>query len=220
MSKVDVESLKAMLLEPRYELSAQKLEKILTYYSLLIRENEKQNLTRLISPQDFLEGHFLDCFEAEKSGLVDLEAIDLGSGCGVPGVLMAILNPARKWILCESEVGKAKFLETAVVEIGLSLQVQVFYGRIETLLKERSTHSVVARAVGTAEKLLGWLDSSSTWNNLVLFKGPKWEEELKELGRSKFKRSAQGVQAYTYVVGVEKKQRILVKLKHVPRGTA
>ncbi len=218
MSEVSVEQLETLLSQANLGLKPSVSNKVLDYYRLLIVENEKQNLTRLISPQDFFEGHLLDCIEGERSGLIGKNAVDLGSGCGVPGLLMAILNPERNWTLCESEVGKAKFLEEASKQLELE-RVKVFYGRIEELMKSAQADSIVARAVGTAQKLMTWLEKSSTWNNLVLFKGPKWPVELEELSRSRFKRSTQSIVEFSYEVGAEKKQRVLVSIPRVPRGT-
>ena len=94
-------------------------DRIIRFHEVLVEENEKQNLTRLISPKDFVEGHVLDVRELLQSRLVDFPAMDLGSGCGVPGALAAAVG-GHSWILAESERHKAEFLFRVVRELGLT----------------------------------------------------------------------------------------------------
>jgi 16S rRNA (guanine527-N7)-methyltransferase len=101
------------MLEHCHDLSPLRRDSVLAFYSALLRENEIQNLTRLTAPQDFLEGHLLDARALLESGLVSFPAMDLGSGCGVPGLLAAVLTDQGKWVLAESEGRKAEFLEGA-----------------------------------------------------------------------------------------------------------
>ena len=197
--------------------------RISQFRELVLAENEVQNLTRLISPHDFLEGHVLDVWELLKSGLLRFPAMDLGSGVGVPGLLAAIFG-SGPWILCESEGRKAEFLKRTVAELGLSA-VSVFAERGEDVLRSQKVESVVVRAVGRVEKIYSWLKPCSTWNNLVLFKGPRWEAEWEAFEKSKQKGRLliQGDHKYQ-VAGAagedELKKRLIVSLvRSVPRGT-
>lgn len=192
-------------------------DKIVRFHAILAEENEKQNLTRLISPKDFVEGHVLDVRELLQSRLVDFPAMDLGSGCGVPGVLAAAVG-GTPWILAESERHKAEFLFRAVRELGLTSS-RVVADRGENFLSENTVQSVVARAVGPIERIYGWLHSCSTWNNLVLLKGPAWKTEWEAFGKSKFRRELSVDRLHEYQVGEENKHRVIVRLKRVPRGT-
>ena len=193
-------------------------DKIARFHAILSEENQKQNLTRLISPQDFVEGHVLDVKELLKSQFVDYPAMDLGSGCGVPGILAAIVG-GQAWVLAESERHKAEFLFRAVRELGLT-NVRVVADRGENFLAENTVQSIVARAVGPVERIYGWLQGCSTWNNLVLLKGPAWGSEWESFGLSRFRGALRVDGQHDYQVGTENKQRILAKLKRVPRGTS
>jgi len=185
------------------------------FAELLSAENKVQNLTRLTTPEEFVEGHLLDVKELLESGWIEYPAADLGSGGGVPGLLAAAIEPGA-WILVEAEKRKAQFLSQAAQTLGLR-QVQVVADRIEKSGIEAK--SVIARAVGSVEKIYSWLRQSSTWNKLILLKGPKWEEEWAAFSQSKYRSELQIVATRAYTVGKEEKRRLLVKLTRVPRGT-
>jgi 16S rRNA (guanine527-N7)-methyltransferase len=200
------------------DLSAEGTEKALQFYKLLLMENEKQNLTRLTSEEDFLCGHLLDVCELVRSGFVQFPAVDLGSGGGVPGLLAAATAPGD-WILVESEKQKAGFLERTAAEQGLTDRVQVFGERFEAVAKHVRPQTIVARAVGKIAKVFPWVEPCSTWNNVVLFKGPGWEEEWAEFQLTKFRNRLEIEGVHRYTSGTENKQRVIVNLVRVPRGT-
>jgi 16S rRNA (guanine(527)-N(7))-methyltransferase RsmG len=198
------------------ELTTVQIDSVARYFELLRQENEKQNLTRLISVKDFIEGHVWDVRELHRWAGATFPAMDLGSGGGVPGLLSAALGMGP-WILAESEKRKAEFLSSAAQELGLT-SVQVFPGRAEDFLKKGTVLSVVARAVGPVERIYTWLRPCSTWNNLILFKGPGWAEEWKSFGLSKFRKELEVESEHLYSVGEEKKERRILRLRRVRRG--
>ncbi len=77
------------------------------------------------------ERHLLDCLRAATTLVpTDREAYDLGSGAGLPGVVVAIVRPGVRLLLVEARVRRVAFLELAVAELGLS-NVRVLHARIE-----------------------------------------------------------------------------------------
>jgi len=199
------------------DLAAEKLEKIKIFYGLVLEENEKQNLTRLLSPKDFVEGHVLDVRALLTSGLLSFPAMDLGSGVGVPGLLTGLID-GNEWVLVESERSKADFLSRAVQALKLK-NIRVLADRGEAFLRANRVSSIVARAVGPVDRIYGWIRQCSTWNNLVLLKGPAWNEEWSKFSEGKHRRELVISKVYEYSVGTEKKSRIIVKIDRVPRGT-
>lgn len=210
MQESDSRDFRALLKEAWPELTTVQQEQCGRFYGLLAQENEVQNLTRLTSPRAFLEGHVLDVKALLQSSLVSMPAMDLGSGCGVPGLLAAAIS-GDPWVLAESEGRKAAFLERAVESLGLS-QVQVFSGRGEDFLKNGVAGTVVARAVGPVERIYAWLRNCSTWNTLVLMKGPGWEEEFKSFRKTKYKNELEIDAEYNYCVGTPPKSLRIVRL--------
>ncbi len=200
------------------DLSTEVQDKVCRYYEMVLAENEVQNLTRMSTPRDFYEGHVLDVQELLKSKMMDFPAVDLGSGAGVPGLLAAIINPEDRWTLVDSEKKKAEFLSRAEKELELS-NVVVRGIRIEEYLKTKSCESVVIRAVGPIDRIFAWIEKCSTWNNLILLKGPKWEEEWATFQKTSAGRRLKIAQTHKYEAGSEKKQRTIIKLARVPRRT-
>ncbi len=187
---------------------------LVSYRDELLAENQVQNLTRIIEAEDFYQNNVLDCLALERSGFLSGQcAYDLGSGGGIPGLLHGCLNAEQKWVLGDSELKKAAFLARCANTLGLS-NVSAVGGRAEdVLITKPEVSAVVSRAVGPVERLFNWIQNCSTWNTLILFKGPSWSEEWSAF-QSTGKRNRLKISGeYPYVVGVaEKKQRLLIKL--------
>ena len=196
----------------------ENLSQVEHFYELLKAENQVQNLTKLDSIDDFIDGHLFDCVEVLKSNLLKKRCLDIGSGGGVPGLLCAILD-MNTWVLTESEKRKADFIGRAAGELGLSDRVSVFPGRAEIFLEDTEIDTLTSRAIGSLEKNLELIGHCSTWNNLILFKGPKWAEEVKCIKYEKWKkRFALGTEI-SYETPIHMKQRIIAEIRIVPRGT-
>jgi len=206
--------LEALLAGVTDQISHQAQKRILEFYKWVCKENELQNLTRLISGRDFFEGHVCDVLafhSLQALQTIEFPALDLGSGVGVPGALSAIIRP-EKWVLIDSEWRKADYLKRTVEAMGLNSHVQVESGRVEDYLKRKDAaeiRTVVARAVGSVEKIYAWIRKCSTWNKLVLFKGPGWNDEWKAFQAGKFNGELKLDSEKSYEVG-EKSRRIVI----------
>lgn len=207
MSLQDVE----LVRELAAQVGPQAQERVVQFYELLIEENKVQNLTRLVSPQDFKNGHLVDVLELLKTQWVRYPAVDLGSGCGVPGLLAAAVDPSR-WVLVESEKRKADFLQRTVQKLALTELVEVRAERLENYLRTNSTPTIVARAVGSVERIYSWIFKCSTWNELVLFKGPGWEDEWSQFQKGRFKNKLSVLDIYSYCIEDSGHQRKIIKL--------
>lgn len=211
-------SLRDLLSSHLGELSEKQIELLLDYYSIVLKENRIQNLTRITSIESFYYSNIIDVLELLKSHFLGYPALDLGSGMGVPGLMSALLSE-NEWILAESELRKAEFLKKTAKFFNLVGRVEVIHQRAEIFLKKASVNSIVSRAVGTVEKLYSWLKPCSTWNNMILLKGPGWEKEWNQFRSGKFRNHLEMVDVVQYSVGPDSKQRKIIKLARVPRGT-
>lgn len=190
-----------------------QVDKLVRFYELVLDENQRQNLTRLTTPEQFWDGMIVDALELVKADFFKGPALDLGTGCGVPGIICAILRE-DSWVLVDSERRKTDFVAYAAQELGLTPRVAVKWGRIELLLRSQGpVQSIVSKAVGPVERLYGWIRHCSTWNNLVLLKGPAWDEEWAQFQRKPFGRELKLEAAHEYTSG--EYRRRLVRLARV-----
>jgi 16S rRNA (guanine527-N7)-methyltransferase len=138
--------------------------------------NEKLNLTRHTDYDKFVSRDVIDSAQAAVLLEAGESVLDVGSGGGVPGVILAILRPDVQVTLSESVRKKADALRAMVEQ--LQLDIPVLAERAEEVLESRAFDVVIARAVGPMEKMLPWLEGH--WDHvgrLLLIKGPKWPEE-------------------------------------------
>jgi len=212
----------------REGLSADGVARVVAYWELLCVANERQNLTKLIEPGPFFSGHVLDVLELRRlrgrgssagpSEVPPVEWLDLGSGAGVPGLLSGALFTDERWVLLDAEHRKAEFLTETVRALGLQDRIRVVHGRAEALGGRFTGPGIASKAVGSVEKLFGWMRECSTWNTLTLFKGPKWSEEWAEFGRSRHRGLLEEAGRAEYSTP-EGATRLIIQLKRVPRGT-
>lgn len=100
--------------------------------------------------------HLLNCAVLEEQLPVDGRICDLGSGAGLPGVVLALLRPQTPIVLLEPLLRRATFLEEVVADLQLS-GVTVVRGRAQDHVKTNPRYDVVvARAVAPLERLVGW----------------------------------------------------------------
>lgn len=129
------------------------------FEQLLIEENAKYNLTRITSPQQVRTRHFLDSLAA--LGILDhlaghlkrpLRILDVGSGAGFPGLVLAIVRPEWSFVSLEATEKKARFQEIVRNALNLS-NIQIVGGRAEDLAHKASFReafdAVTARALAS-----------------------------------------------------------------------
>ncbi len=152
----------------------------LAKYCLLVWDwNAKINLTRHTDPDRFVKRDLLDSVMLAKHLAPNEEILDIGTGGGVPGILIAILRPDVQVTLCDSVAKKARVAQRIVDDLGL--QIPVYPQSVTKVLEDFRYDSLVARAVGPLARLCGWLKEDwHKFGRLLAIKGPKWVEERGE----------------------------------------
>lgn len=114
-----------------------KLEKSLEFLKLLQEYNSHTNITAIRNEEAIIEKHFIDSLLLQ-SLLKDEDKrfIDIGTGAGFPGMMLAIFNPLKKITLVDSILKKTKFLELVAKSLNLR-NVEVICGRAEELIDGR-----------------------------------------------------------------------------------
>ena len=97
-------------------LSEEQAQRAAQFAHILHRENEVQNLTRILGAQEFVDGHLRDVVELLGVPTLGRRILDIGSGSGVPGLLGGALcaESDRVWLLTESEKMKAEYLTNTI----------------------------------------------------------------------------------------------------------
>jgi 16S rRNA (guanine527-N7)-methyltransferase len=172
-------SLAEVLAAHHIDLPAEQIAQLDRYRRLLWSWNEKLNLTRHTTLDKFVARDVVDSLAL--AGLLPKRdrVLDVGTGGGVPGVILAIVRSDLRLALCESTGKKARAVEAIVQEMGLELPV--YHTRAEEVLQVRAFDTLVVRAVATLARLLKWLSGSwGAFDQLLVFKGPSWPKERGE----------------------------------------
>lgn len=176
------ETLSAELATQNISLPEEQIALLERYCAALWDWNRKLNLTRHTDYAKFVSRDLRDTIELARLVKPGEEVLDVGSGGGVPGIVLAILRPDLQVALSES-VGKKAAALSAIVE-SLDLPVAVHHVRAEELLGDLRFHTLVARAVGPLDRLLMWLQQGwQYFDRLLAIKGPRWKEEEQEAAR-------------------------------------
>ncbi len=172
-------SLSAALLQASIDLPAAQIAQLDDYARRLWDWNAKINLTRHTTYDLFVQRDVVDSLKVAEQLETSAKILDVGSGGGVPGIILAIMRPDLDVTLSESMAKKAKVLDDIVG--GMKLPVQVHYGRAEELLKFDYFDALVVRAVAPIKKLLTWFKPCwGAFGRLLVIKGPAWTEERRE----------------------------------------
>ncbi len=179
-SAPDALSLGAELQRLSIPLPTDKVAALADYRDLLWQANQQINLTRHTTDRLFASRDVLDslAFAAALSPGEDL--LDVGTGGGVPGIILGILRQDVSISLAESIGKKAKAVEGIVQE--LELPINVFPARAETLFAEGHTFdTLVIRAVAKLSKLLNSFNPYwGLFHRMLVLKGPRWVDERAE----------------------------------------
>ncbi len=133
-------------------LAAKQTAALAAFVELLLKWNKVYNLTGVRGADEVVDRHFVESF-ALRPLLEGTHVADVGSGGGLPGVPLAIVEPERRFTLIESRAKRVRFLRHVVAELGLA-NTEVAHGRAEDLPVTRPFDTVLARAVAPPAELL------------------------------------------------------------------
>lgn len=127
-------TLAALSAEWSVPCSADQAEQLIAFADLLVRWNEKINLTGARSAEVLVAEHYPDAFALARRLDRPARAVDIGSGGGLPALPLALLRPELSLVLCEPIAKKVSFLRTAVRELALTGRVEVEAARADDLI--------------------------------------------------------------------------------------
>ena len=159
--------------------------RLLEYKKLLLDENLNMNLIGKSTINDFDQRHFLDCIQIhaympDKNHLT----VDLGTGAGLPGVLLSIIG-YKKLHLVEKSPKKSAFLEICKLRLGLDY---VIHNKPLDDVSLSNAQYIVARAFAPISKILNFTKQMVTdQTQYILLKGKTYLEELNLVSSKNFK---------------------------------
>jgi 16S rRNA (guanine527-N7)-methyltransferase len=128
------------------------------------------------------ERHLLNCAVVAEAIPQDARVVDIGSGAGLPGLVLAIVRPDIRVTLLDPLLRRTVFLSEAVEALDLG-NAEVVRGRAEELAGKRSFDVATARAVAPLDRLLEWsLPLLREDGQLLAMKGERAVEELEAAG--------------------------------------
>lgn len=152
------------------------IAKLEQYRLTLLEWNKKLNLTRHETVEKFAQRDVFDTVHLATLLNENEEILDVGSGGGVPGVILSIIRPDLEINMSESVGKKAEALSEICKE--LDLDVTIYNGRAEHILEDFRYDALVARAVGPLWKQCFWFqDHWPSVGRLLAIKGPAWINE-------------------------------------------
>ncbi len=176
--------LKSEAQKHRIQLSPENVQEFSEFRTELLKWNEKVNLTNITKPKDFAKKHIVDSLILTK--YIDIgsnaKVIDIGTGAGIPGLIIKIYRPDIDLTLVESISKKTKFIDWIVQDMNFT-NVKVINDRAENvghdMVYREKYDIVVARAVSALNTLLEYcLPFAKTGGIFVAMKGGAPEDEL------------------------------------------
>ena len=175
-SNPSADTLLAALARHGIELPEDQVVALDRYCRQLWEWNERLNLTRHTDYEKFVRRDVVDALHIEPFLESGERVLDVGTGGGLPGALLAIIRPDLKVTLSDSVAKKARAVQAIVEESGLTVSVR--HAPAQDLLNTEEFDTLVVRAVGPMAKLLTWFNPHwDSFRRLLLIKGPSWVEE-------------------------------------------
>ncbi len=164
----------------------QPCSQYLAYIQLLSKWNKTYSLTAIKQPEDMLQRHVLDSLSV-LSFIQGKHCLDVGTGAGLPGMILALAVPETHWTLLDSNQKKIRFLRHIKAELEVN-NVEVVQSRIESYEPEMEFDTLICRAVAPLTRLLEQTRHLITQDNqLLAMKGGKVDDEIEQLGEHKFR---------------------------------
>jgi len=157
-------------------LSDYQVDQLLAYHKLIEKWNQVYNLSAIRDPIESIKKHFLDSLSIVnfiRPGLL----LDVGSGAGLPGIVIAIMKPKTEVFTIDSVGKKCRFMQTVKTELSLE-NLTVVNNRVENFNYEEPFQQIVSRAfssgIDTIEKTRHLISSNGHY---LLMKGDNIEQE-------------------------------------------
>jgi 16S rRNA (guanine527-N7)-methyltransferase len=161
------------------DVSPAQQDKLMDYLALMFKWNAVYNLTSLRDPMQMVTHHLLDSLAAVPAFAKAHNVLDVGSGGGLPGIVLAIVRPDMKVSMIDTVHKKTAFLTQVKAELSLT-NVTVYTARVEQLQVSDKFDVITSRAFADLSDFVNWSSHLlADGGRYVALKGvaPKDEQE-------------------------------------------
>ncbi|EKO4007218.1 16S rRNA (guanine(527)-N(7))-methyltransferase RsmG [Vibrio fluvialis] len=173
--------LDALIAQTDLKVSEHQRQQLVGYVELLNKWNKAYNLTSVRDPMEMMVKHILDSIVVSPL-LVGERFIDVGTGPGLPGIPLAIMNPEKSFVLLDSLGKRIRFIKQVLHELKIA-NVTPVQSRVEDYDGEEGFDGVLSRAFACITDMVEWchhLPRAHTGVFLAL-KGLLPQEEIAQL---------------------------------------
>ncbi|MBU3824881.1 MAG: 16S rRNA (guanine(527)-N(7))-methyltransferase RsmG [Candidatus Oceanisphaera merdipullorum] len=173
-------TLARLLAQTELVVSEQQADQLVTLVTLLDKWNKAFNLTSVRDPLAMVGRHMVDSLVVSPY-LEGERFIDVGTGPGLPGLPLAILNPDKEFVLLDSLGKRIRFIRMVIHNLGLT-NVTAVESRVELYQPELKFDGVLSRAFASLDDMVSWCAHLPTPEGRFLaLKGQYPEQELQSL---------------------------------------
>lgn len=175
-----------------FTLDDHQLEQLRIFFQNLVEWNKVMNLTTITEEKDVYTKHFLDSLSLLRSipaeKMKGRKLMDVGTGAGFPGLVLAIAVPKLQVVLMDSLNKRIRFLNDTLAKVGVTNAIAL-HARAEELARQKEYREqfdlVTSRAVANLSTLCEYdLPFVRIGGIFVSYKAEKAEEETKAAGRA------------------------------------
>jgi len=174
------QQLTTLLAQTDIALTQKQQQQLVRYVELLDKWNKAYNLTSVRLPQEMMVKHIMDSLVVAPH-LTGHHYIDVGTGPGLPGIVLAIALPETQFVLLDSLCKRVRFLMHVKHELGLD-NVTPVQSRVEEYQPSVKLDGVLSRAFASLQDMIDWcshlIDHSGKF---IALKGVFPSEELDSL---------------------------------------
>ena len=183
------------------------ISKLLIYKDILLKWNKAFNLTALRDEKTVVINHLLDSLSVAHL-IQENEILDVGSGAGLPGIVLALYDPKKQITLVDKVGKKAAFMRQVCIELDIK-NVDVIHCRVEDMDHNKKFDAIVARAFSEMHLLI------DLTKNIIKKNGYWYGMKSKKLMDEIIVKRKEFLEIHQFKVPFLEADRYLIKLKNV-----
>ncbi|MGD8118100.1 16S rRNA (guanine(527)-N(7))-methyltransferase RsmG [Vibrio sp. TRT 29B02] len=146
--------LDSLIAQTTLEVSEQQRDQLVGYVEMLNKWNKAYNLTSVRDPQEMLIKHIMDSIVV-STHLQGSSFVDVGTGPGLPGIPLSIMNPDKQFVLLDSLGKRIRFIKQVLHELKIE-NVTPVQSRVEEYQPEELFDAVLSRAFASMTDMVEW----------------------------------------------------------------